>query len=79
MRMILRRTLMLVVPGVVLGIGGALAITRVLTKSLYEVKPTDPATLSFVVVGIVAVALLAGLVPAYRATRLTPTVLLPES
>ena len=42
--MLLKRTLMLVVAGVVVGGSGALVLTRVLGKFLFDVKPTDPAT-----------------------------------
>jgi ABC-type antimicrobial peptide transport system permease subunit len=44
-QVVVSRTLALVIPGLVLGLIGALAITRVLQKSLFEVTPTDPATL----------------------------------
>jgi putative ABC transport system permease protein len=76
MRMVMRRTLMLAAPGVVLGVAGALAVTGVLAKSLFDVKPTDPATLGIVTACIVVVALAAGFVPARRATRVQPLTVL---
>lgn len=75
-RMILRRSLLLVTVGVALGVGGALAVTRVLARFLFEVKPTDPPTFFVVAALLVAVALLAGLLPAQRATRVDPLVAL---
>jgi predicted permease len=74
--MILKRSLLLVTAGVVLGVAGALAVTRVLAKFLFDVKPTDPATFLAVVALLVFVALLAGLLPARRATRVDPFVAL---
>ncbi len=67
-----RRTLALVVPGLVLGLIGAFALTRVLQKSLFEVTPTDPATLLAVSGLLLLVALIAGLAPMRRAVRVDP-------
>ncbi len=72
--MVLRRTLMLVGVGTALGIGAALTVTGVLQKFLFDVKPTDPATFIAVAALLVAVAILAGLLPALRATRVDPLV-----
>lgn len=67
-----RRTLGLVVPGLALGLIGATAVTRVLQKSLFEVTPTDPATLVAVSGVLLLVALIAGLAPTRRAMRIDP-------
>ncbi len=75
-RMILRRSLLLVTVGVAFGVAGALAVTRVLAKFLFEVKPTDFPTFLAVAALLMAVALLAGLLPARRATRVDPMVAL---
>jgi putative ABC transport system permease protein len=74
--MVLKRSLILVAAGVALGVAGAVAVTRVLAKFLFEVKPTDPVTFAAVVSLLVVVALLAGLLPARRATRVDPLVTL---
>jgi putative ABC transport system permease protein len=74
--MIAKRSLILVTMGVALGVAGALAVTRVLAKFLFDVKPTDPATFLTVAALLAAVALLAGLLPARRATRVDPLVAL---
>ena len=76
MAVVLRRAARVAVTGVVLGVAGALALTRVLSKSLFEVKPNDPLTFASVAALVVAVSLLAALVPARRATRVDPLVAL---
>jgi ABC-type antimicrobial peptide transport system permease subunit len=70
--MVIRRTLVLTANGVLIGIIGALALTRVLTKLLFGVTPTDPATLCAVTFILVAVALFSALVPARRAAKVYP-------
>jgi predicted permease len=67
--MVMRRTILLAASGAAVGLFGALALTGVLTKSLYDVSPNDPATMLVVVLAIVGVALLAGFAPARRASR----------
>ncbi len=71
-RVVVRRMLALVIPGLALGLLGALAVTRVLQKSLFEVTPTDPATLLAVSGVLLLVALIAGLAPTLRAIRIDP-------
>jgi len=72
LRLVLRRTLMLAGAGVLIGAAGALAVTRVLEKFLFEVKPNDPATFIAVAALLAGVALAAGWIPAWRATRVDP-------
>jgi len=74
--MVVRRTLVLAAVGVSLGALGALAVTRVLARFLFEVTPTDPATFVSVAALLTCVALLAGLIPARRATKVDPMVAL---
>jgi predicted permease len=62
--------------GVVLGVGGALMFARLLTSMLYGVTASDPATFIGAASGLLAVALLAALVPSWRAARVDPTVAL---
>jgi putative ABC transport system permease protein len=73
---VMRRVMLLVLPGVALGVAGALAVTRVLSSLLFEVKPNDPATFVSVAILLVMVAVLAGLLPARRAVRVDPMVAL---
>jgi putative ABC transport system permease protein len=75
-RMLLKRTLLLVSAGVALGGCGALALTRVLGKFLFEVKPNDPATFLSVAAILAATGIIAGMLPAQRATRVDPVVAL---
>lgn len=58
--------------GVVLGIAGAFAAARLLRSFLYGVGTTDTATFATVVITLMAVALIASLVPALRVLRLDP-------
>ena len=70
LRMVLRRTAALALLGAALGVAGSLTLTSVLTKSLFQVKPTDPVTLVAVTAVLMIAALLAGYLPAQRATRI---------
>jgi putative ABC transport system permease protein len=65
-----------VLMGVVLGLGGAVAATRLLASLLYGTTPTDPATFSLVSLLLLAVALAAAWLPARRASRVDPMVAL---
>jgi putative ABC transport system permease protein len=76
LRLVLRQGLILSVLGVAAGISVSLAGTRVLRGLLYGVAPTDPATFAAVALVLVAVALVACLVPARRALRVDPIVAL---
>jgi hypothetical protein len=71
-RMIVMQSLRLVMVGVVVGVVVALATTRLMQSLLFEVQPTDPATLALVAVGLVLLAALASWVPARRAMRVDP-------
>jgi putative ABC transport system permease protein len=62
--------------GVVLGLAGAFALTRVLTKFLWGVRPTDPATFIAVSLLLAGVAVLASYLPARRAAKVDPMVAL---
>jgi len=62
--------------GVAVGTAGALLLGRVLSSLVFEVRPTDPVTFVAVTVLLAAIALLASIIPAYRATRVDPMVAL---
>jgi len=64
--------------GLVVGLAAMLPLSRYLGSVLYELSPTDPATLAGAVASLVAVALAASLVPAMRAFRLDPLAALRE-
>jgi putative ABC transport system permease protein len=69
---VLRRALTLMAIGGAIGTLGALALTRVMAGLLYEVRPTDAATFAGSGMLLAVLAVLAGLVPAWRATRVDP-------
>jgi len=71
-RLIVMQSVRLTVIGVALGVAGALATTRLLQSLLFEVQPTDAATLVSVSVILVLIAALASWVPARRAMRVDP-------
>jgi putative ABC transport system permease protein len=64
--------------GCVAGLAIAASFTRVLSGMLYGVSATDPPTLAIVVVTVLAVSVLASLLPAIRAARLEPMQVLRE-
>jgi len=68
--------MLLCLTGLVIGIPGALAATRVLSSFLYDTKPSDPWAFAAVSLVLIAVALIAACVPARRATRVDPMVAL---
>ena len=74
--LVLRRALVLMGTGVLIGVAGALALTRVMAGLLYEVRPTDAATFLAAAVVLAGFALMASLVPAWRATHVDPLVAL---
>ena len=76
--LVLRQGMSLVLAGVAIGVVCALAITRVMASQLYSVRPTDPVTFISVALLLATIALVATLLPAWRATLVDPTVALRE-
>jgi putative ABC transport system permease protein len=70
--LVLRQGLVPLAAGLITGIAGAFALTRLLKTLLYEVSATDPLIFAAVSVGLVAVSLAAMFIPALRATRVSP-------
>jgi putative ABC transport system permease protein len=79
LRLVLKEGLLLSSIGLILGLGGAVLVTRWLSTMLFGVSALDPIVLAGVALLISIVALLTCYIPARRATRLDPiTVLRPE-
>jgi predicted permease len=76
LRLVLTQGSVLIGAGVVLGIAGALALTRFLQALLYEVTPTDPLTFTAATFLLAGVAMIACLNPARRAMKLDPMIVL---
>jgi putative ABC transport system permease protein len=72
LRLVIGRGIRLTSIGIVLGLGGALAVTRALSSLLYGVAATDPLTFACVPVVLAAVSLGACYIPARRASRVDP-------
>ena len=70
--MILRETLYLVLAGLVLGVPAALIGARLISTQLFGLSPTDPLTLIGAAIVLAMVAMLAGYLPARRASRINP-------
>jgi len=74
--LVLRQGLVLIGIGLLVGIAGALALTRWLETLLFGVRPADPASFAAVAVLLLAAGALASYIPARRATRVDPMVAL---
>src|SRR5262249_52863871 len=75
-RQVVSQALVLAAIGLLVGLAGAVALTRLLRTMLFEVSPTDVATFATVAIVLGAIAVAAGLMPARRASRVDPLVAL---
>jgi len=75
-RMVVRQGATLAAIGIVLGLGGAFALTRLLKTMLFGIGVTDSLTFAAAPLGMMLVVLIATFVPALRATRISPVVAL---
>jgi ABC-type antimicrobial peptide transport system permease subunit len=75
---IMKQGLQVTALGVTIGLAGALAVNRLIASLLFGVQPTDTATIAFVIATITAVAVVASWLPAWRASRLDPNVVLRD-
>jgi ABC-type antimicrobial peptide transport system permease subunit len=71
-----RESLLLTLPGLLLGIGTALVVLRFFRSMLVGVSPSDPLTFAGAALSLTAVALLASYLPARRALRIDPIIAL---
>ena len=70
--LVMREVMLLLGIGVAVALPAAWALTRFVRSQLYGIQPTDPVSIGASVLAIAAVAMLAGYVPAWRATRVDP-------
>jgi ABC-type antimicrobial peptide transport system permease subunit len=77
-RTVVGQALGLAAVAAVLGLAGALALGRLMRTLLFATAPSDPATLGAVTAGITLLALSAAIVPALRAARTDPVVVMRD-
>jgi putative ABC transport system permease protein len=75
---IMKQGLQVTAIGAAIGLAGALAVNRLIASLLFGVQPTDIVTIAFVLATITAVAVVASWLPAWRASRLDPNVVLRD-
>ena len=71
-RLVMREGLIVTVTGLVIGIAGAFALTRLIANQLYGVTPMDPPTIVTVALALTAVAMLACVIPSLHAAKVDP-------
>jgi len=76
LKLVVRQGMMLALIGVIVGLAGALALTRVMSSLLFGVTERDPITFVAVAALLIVVAFIACFVPAHRATRIDPLIAL---
>ena len=72
--MVVAQAMRLIVVGLVLGLTGAFALTRLMRNLLYRVSPSDPVAFGSAVILLTAAGLLASWLPAHSGTRVDPLV-----
>ena len=70
--LVIREGLIVTVIGILLGIGAAFGLTRLIASQLYDVTPTDPLTIISVVLLLTTIAMLACVIPARHAANSEP-------
>jgi putative ABC transport system permease protein len=75
---VMTQGLVLTAIGIVVGLAGAFGLNRLIASLLFGVQPTDPLTIAAVVATIALVAGVACWLPAWRASRLDPNIVLRQ-
>jgi ABC-type antimicrobial peptide transport system permease subunit len=75
-RLVLRRAARLLFAGLVLGLVASVALTRTMTRLLYDVAPLDAQTFAIVPLLLIAIGIVASYIPARRASRIDPALAL---
>ena len=75
---IMKQGLQVTAIGVFIGLAGALVLNRLIASLLFGVRPTDPVTIVLVIATITASAIFASWLPAWRASRVDPNIVLRE-
>ena len=70
--LVLRQGMTLAIAGILVGLAGAFGLARLMSSLLFGIQPTDAPTFAAVALLLGAVALVAGLIPARRASRIDP-------
>ncbi|HTP33066.1 MAG TPA: ABC transporter permease [Candidatus Acidoferrales bacterium] len=70
--LVMREVVVLTAAGVAIAIPAAIALTRLVSAQLFGVAPADPLSIALAAIALICVALLAGYIPADRATRVNP-------
>ncbi len=76
LRLVVKQGMRLVLAGGVIGLAGALALTRLMRSLLFDISPTDPVTFAAILALLLGVALFACWLPARRASKVDPMVAL---
>ncbi len=75
---IVKQGLQIAAMGVLIGLAGALVLNRMIASLLFGVRSTDMVTIALAIAAILAVALVASWLPAWRASRLDPNIVLRD-
>ena len=78
LKLVFGQSMTLTLLGILFGLAGALAVTRVMNSLLFGVTSTDPFTFSGVTLLLCSVALFASYMPARRAMRVNPMIALRD-
>src|SRR5690606_13266480 len=73
---IMKQGLQITIAGIVIGLTGALALNQLISSLLFGVQPADTRTIFLVIVVITTVAAIASWLPAWRASRVDPNIVL---